>query len=143
MKSYHFFQPIAVRYGDLDPQGHVNNARFVTYLEQARVAYIRHLGLWDGRSYLEIGFIIAHLEIDYRAPILLGHPVQVGVRVSRLGEKSLTMDYRIQDPKTDRVYADATTVLVGFDYHAGRSLVIPETWREVMADFENIPRRAG
>jgi acyl-CoA thioester hydrolase len=44
MPGFHYYHPIEVRYGDLDPQGHVNNARYLTYLEQARIGYIRHLG---------------------------------------------------------------------------------------------------
>jgi len=65
MSDYRFFHPISVRYGDLDPQGHVNNAGFLTYMEGARVSYIRRLGLWDGKSFLEIGFILARVELDY------------------------------------------------------------------------------
>ena len=91
--TFRFFHPIIVRYGDLDPQGHVNNAAFLTYLEHARVNYIRHLGLWDGKSFLKIGFILARIELDYKAPILMTDEVEVGVRTSRLGNKSLDMEY--------------------------------------------------
>ncbi|NOY99067.1 MAG: acyl-CoA thioesterase, partial [Chloroflexi bacterium] len=39
MSDFHFYHPIVVRYGDLDPQGHLNNARYLTYFEQARIHY--------------------------------------------------------------------------------------------------------
>jgi acyl-CoA thioester hydrolase len=97
MPEFQFFHPITVRYGDLDPQGHVNNAAFITYLEHARVSYIRHLGLWDGVSFQEIGFILARIEMDYRAPIQLTDLVEIGVRVSRLGNKSLVMEYLVRE----------------------------------------------
>jgi hypothetical protein len=51
MNEFRFYHPIEVRYSDLDPQGHVNNAKFLTYLEQARIEYIGKLGLWDGSSF--------------------------------------------------------------------------------------------
>ncbi len=92
MADFRFFHPVTVRYGDLDPQGHVNNAAFITYLEHARVSYVRHLGLWDGKSFLEIGFILARVEMDYREPIQMTDLIEVGVRVSRLGNKSLVME---------------------------------------------------
>ena len=60
MSDFRFFQPMEVRYGELDLQGHVNNARFVTYLEHARVSCHQDLGLWDGRDVLGLGFNLVH-----------------------------------------------------------------------------------
>lgn len=141
MDQFRFYQPIDVRYGDLDPQGHVNNARYVTYLEHARVEYIRHLGLWDGSSYLDLGFIIARIELDFQAPILITDPVQVGVRISRLGGKSLDMIYRMENADTGDVYGRGKTVLVGYDYRTGESMELLDVWREKIAAFEDIPER--
>ncbi len=70
MSLFGFYQPIELRYGDLDPQGHVNNASYLTYIEQARIGYIRHLGLWQGGSFLDIGIILADVHLTFRAPIL-------------------------------------------------------------------------
>src|SRR5512133_2916352 len=97
MDEFRFYHPIEVRYGDLDPQGHVNNARYLTYMEQARIHYIRAVGLWDGHSFLDIGIIVADAHLTFKAPILFGQQVQVGARVTRLGNKSLTMEYRLRD----------------------------------------------
>ena len=44
MSQFRFYHPIEVRYGDLDPQGHVNNAKHLTYFEQARISYMVELG---------------------------------------------------------------------------------------------------
>lgn len=142
MTEFRFHQPIDVRYGDLDPQGHVNNALFVTYLEHARVAYIQHLDLWDGKSYLELGFIIAHIEVDFQAPILITDKVQVGVRVSRLGGKSLDMLYRVEDGASGKVFGTGKTVLVGYDYRERKSISLLDEWREAIAAFEDIPQRS-
>lgn len=142
MNAFQFYQPIDVRYGDLDPQGHVNNARYVTYLEHARVGYIRHLDLWDGSSYLELGFIIASLEVDFQAPILITDAVHVGVRVARLGGKSLDMLYRVEQVETGKVFGTGKTVLVGYDYRKGQSMELLDEWRESIAAFEGIPRRS-
>lgn len=143
MVDFRFFQPIDVRYGDFDPQGHVNNARFVTYLEHARVSYIQHLGLWDGSDYLGLGFILVHLEVDFQAPILITDQIQVGVRVSRLGDKSLDMMYRVENVETDKVYATGMTTLVGYDYKSETSIPLLEEWRRTIASFENIPEHSG
>jgi acyl-CoA thioester hydrolase len=138
MPGFRFYHPIEVRYGDLDPQGHVNNARYLTYLEQARIAYIHQLGLWKGGSFLDVGVILADAKIAFKEPIQYGQPVRVGVRVSRLGGKSLTMEYQIEDSGDGRVLATGSSVLVAYDYHQGRSLPLPDDWRRTLAEFEQL-----
>ena len=96
MADFPFYYTIPVRYGDLDAQWHVNNAKFLTYLEQARLAYLMELGLFDGRSFLDLGLIVADIHIAYRRPLKLGQVARVGVRVERMGNKSLTLANEIQ-----------------------------------------------
>ena len=136
MTDFNFFHPIIVRYGDLDPQGHVNNAATITYLEHARVSYIRHLKLWDGGSFLEIGFLLARVELDYRAPIQLTDQVEVGVKTTRLGNKSLDMEYLVRNSETGQVFAEGKTVQVAFDYQTQQTVPLKKTWREVVKAFE-------
>ncbi len=136
MPAFRFFQDITVRYGDLDPQGHVNNARYLTYLEHARIGYVQALGLWTGGSFFSLGFILATAQITYKAPIHLGQPVRVGVRISRIGTKSLTMLYTVQDGETGEELASAETVLVTYDYQTGTTIPIPDRWRDVIRRFE-------
>jgi len=138
MAEFNFYHPIEVRYGDLDPQGHVNNARFFTYLEQARIAYVIQLGLWDGRSFFDVGFILADAHLTFLAPVMFGQLVQVGVRVTRLGNKSLSMEYRIEEAVTRQVFATGSTVLVTYDYHDGRTIPIPAYWRQTITAFEGL-----
>jgi acyl-CoA thioester hydrolase len=71
-------------------------------------------------------------------PIQYGQPVRVGVRVSRLGGKSLTMEYQIEDSGDGRVLATGSSVLVAYDYHQGRSLPLPDDWRRTLAEFEQL-----
>jgi len=138
MPDYRFYQPIEVRYGDLDPQGHLNNARYLTFMEQARINYIKHLGLWGGGSFLEIGIILAEISIKFLSAVQFGQPVRVGVRVTRLGNKSLDMHYRMEDAQAGVELANGTSVLVAYDYQAERSIPIPDHWRRVIKFFEGI-----
>ena len=139
MPLYRFYHPIEVRYGDLDPQGHLNNAKYLTYLEQARIHYIKHLGLWDGGSFLKIGIILADAHITFRAAVQFAQPVRVGVRVTRLGNKSLEMEYCMEDAQTGQELATSTTVLVAYDYQTGETIPIPETWRKLIQGYEGLP----
>lgn len=139
MTDFRFYYPISVRYGDLDPQWHVNNARFITFIEQARIAYIMERGLFSGESFFDLGLIVADVHMAYRAPIKITQQVQVGVRVSKLGNKSMLFEYAVEDADTGQVFATAETVMVYFNYHLDRSEPVPDEWRQQIAEFEGIP----
>lgn len=136
MNSFHFSIPIQVRYGDLDPQWHVNNTRFLAYIEQARFEYLMKLGLFDGRSFLDLGLIVADVHIAYRAPIEIGQQILVRVRTARIGNKSLTLAYRVEDAQTGELCAEAETVMVAYDYRAHASVTVSEEWRAKITAFE-------
>jgi len=140
MTDFKFYHPIEVRYGDLDPQGHLNNAKYLTYIEQARINYIKHLGLWGSDSFLDIGIILADAHVTFKAPILFGQEVRAGVRVTRLGNKSLSMDYRLEDAQNGVILAECSTTLVAYDYHSGETIPLPDRWRETISEFETLPR---
>jgi acyl-CoA thioester hydrolase len=143
MDSYRFYHPVEVRYGDLDPQGHLNNARYLTYMEQARIYYLKQLGVWDGKSFLDIGIILADIHITFHSAVQFGRLVRVGAKVTRLGNKSLDMIYRLEDSDTGQEFATSSSVLVAFDYRAGKTVVIPDSWRQAIGKFEHLEAESG
>ena len=139
MPDYKFFHPTEVRYGDLDAQGHLNNAKYLTYFEQARLKYFLELGLFDpDRSFQEIGVIIADIHIAFHAPVLWGAPVKVGVRIAKVGSKSLTVEQCVTDETAGQTYASGTVILVAYDYHDHKTIPVPDEWREKVAQFEGL-----
>jgi acyl-CoA thioester hydrolase len=136
MTDFHFYHLIEIRYGDLDPQGHVNNAKFLTYMEQGRVFYLKQLKLWEGGSFLDIGIILADVQITFHKAIQFGDPIRVGVRISSLGNKSMTSEYCIEDARDESVYATGASVLVAYDYRNRRSVPIPDEWRNAIQLYE-------
>jgi len=136
MTDFHFYHLIEVRYGDLDPQGHVNNAKFLTYMEQARVFYLKQLKLWEGGSFMDIGIILADVQISFQKALQFGDPIRVGVRISSIGNKSMTSEYSIEDERDESVFATGSSVLVAYDYRNRRSVPIPEEWRTAIQQFE-------
>jgi acyl-CoA thioester hydrolase len=138
MDEFKFHHPIEVRYADLDPQGHVNNARFLTFFEQARVSYLIHLGLFSkDQSFLEVGIIIADAKVTFLAPVYFGQDVRVGVRVSRIGNKSMTMEYQVLDGANRQELANGSTTLVAYDYHLHQTMPVPDEWRTKIHQFES------
>ena len=114
-----------VRFRDVDAMGHVNNAVFATYIEQARIAFLSPSG-----AKIE-NMILARLEIDFRAQVSVGDEVEVEVIPGRVGAKSFELDYTMRVGTT--VVAEAKSVLVAYDYRSEASIDVPDAWREVLA----------
>ena len=129
VQGYDFVHREHVRFRDLDAMGHVNNAVFATYVEQARIEYLRSLGVLDGPLYM--GMILARLELDFVAPAVPEGEIEIGVRAARSGNKSFELEYELE--QQGRPVARAATVLVAYDYEQARSVPLPETWRDVLA----------
>ena len=121
MPEYPFIHQERVRFRDCDPMGHVNNAVYSTYLEQARIGVLGGLD----------PFILARVEIDFRAELRAGEEVEVASRCSRVGTKSFDLEHVIR--ADDRVVAEAKSVLVGYDYEAGQSVPITDTTKRRLA----------
>ncbi len=139
MPEFRFTHPIEVRYGDLDPQGHLNNAKYLTYFEQARVHYLLNLGLFEpGQSFTNIGIILAEVKVTFLAPVQYGTDCRVGMRISRLGNKSMTAEYTLIDADTKEELATGSAVLVGYDYRTKETIPISVEWREKITAFENL-----
>jgi acyl-CoA thioester hydrolase len=125
VEGFDFVHRETVRFRDVDAMGHVNNAVFLTYLEEARIAFLLPLGAEVTHM------ILARVEIDFRAPLRMGDEIEIGVRPSDLGTKSFELEYEVR--AGDRVAAEAKTVIVSFDYESGRSIELPDSWREALA----------
>lgn len=136
MSEYKFYSPIQVRYGDIDPQWHVNHAHTVTFIETARFNFVQELGIFDGESYFDLGWIVADVHVAFLAPITLTQKIRVGVRVAKLGTKSMTLEYQIEDEASGNALTTAETVMVHYDYHSHTTRPIPDEWREIIAAHE-------
>lgn len=142
--AFSFYHPITIRYADLDPQGHVNNATVLTYLESARLAYYETVGIWHRHTGETTGMVVAHIDIDYLAPIFLDQQIHVGLSVARMGEKSLTFEFQIEtipeaaNGSLTNVFplARGKSVMVAYDNRKAQSIPIPAEWREKITHFE-------
>jgi len=114
-----------VEFRDLDGLGHVNNAVYLSYLESAKVQYFREV---VGAGNLgELG-IVADAKIAYRSPAFFGERLEIGVRVGRVGTKSVEFEFEIRGPD-GRLVAEASSVHVAFDYASREPIELPEEWK--------------
>ena len=124
-----FTHRIEVRFRDCDPLGHVNNAVYLTYLEQARLVQWR--SLWKFEPLPDIpGIILARAEIDYKRSARYGDFLDVRIGLAALGRTSFTYEYEIVDT-SGQLVATARTVQVFYDYRAARPTPIPDELRRL------------
>ncbi|MGD1844013.1 MAG: acyl-CoA thioesterase [Salibacteraceae bacterium] len=127
---------IQTRFRDTDMLGHVNNAVYLSYIEIARLEFIKeqlpHLD-WSKQA-----FILARVEIDFRLPALLNDVLFAEMWVSRLGAKSFDFSYQIfkEHPDAPVLLASATTVMVTFDYATQKSIPLLPEWRELLEKYQ-------
>jgi len=131
-----YTHPITVRYRDLDPQGHVNNAVYLTYLESARIGYYQQVGIYRPEQQVLTGLVVVRNEIDYLAPIGLGQKLSVSLRVERLGHKSIAFAFQMASLPDERPLAQGRSVMVAYDNDAQQGVPIPPEWREMILQFE-------
>jgi acyl-CoA thioester hydrolase len=133
MDGFRFVHAQEVTFRDLDVFGHVNNAVYLTYLENARIGYMREV--LSIESLEDLLVILATVRIDFRSRASLGEVLEIGARVSRIGTKSFDLNHELRGPDA-RLVAVASTTLVTFDYRGDTTMPLPDLWRERIQSFE-------
>jgi len=130
----HFVHRLEVRFRDCDPLGHVNNAVYLTYLEQTRFSHWRALwGFGSPELPPEMpGIILARAECDFRRAARYGDVLEIRMHVADIGRTSFTYEYEIVDAHA-RTVATARTVQVMYDYAAEKPVPIPDNIRALLA----------
>lgn len=126
-----FSHRLEVRFRDCDPLGHVNHAVYLTYLEQARFNHWRAAGIAGTDAERIFGVILARAEIDYRRPAAYGDVLEIHLAVAAIGRTSFTYEYEIVDAHRQLI-ASARTVLVRYDYAAGKPVPISDELKQVL-----------
>lgn len=135
-EGYQHHITITVRFADLDAMGHLNHAKYLTYMEQARILYIRDVCGFEG-TWQAMGMILARVTCDYHLPVAFGDTISIYTRCSRLGGKSFDLSYVLVNSKNEQV-ATGQTVMVTFDYQANASMPIPDDWRTAMMAYDGL-----
>ena len=113
----------AVRFRDVDVLGHVNNAVYFTYMEQARTEY--WMRLFQVEDLNDISFIVVHAECDFKRPARMGDQIEVKIRTSSIGNSSFVWDYEILNAANSEMFARGKTIQVYYDYKNQKSLAVP------------------
>lgn len=121
-----FRMPLELRWRDLDAFNHVNNANFMTYVEETRIRWFDSaVAGWASKTHAPL---LAAVQMNYRLPIPYPAQVFVELLAERVGNSSLTLGHRIVDD-AGRLHADGHSVLVWIDVASSRPIPLPDSVR--------------
>jgi len=130
---------LSVRFMDLDALQHVNNARYLNFLEEARIAYCQEkLNLFNNINDLNV--LVARIEIDFMKPIHFEDKLSIHTRVSKMGTKSFTFEsvFSVEKEHANTIVSRALQTLVTFDIKSGKSIEVPNDIRQKINSIENL-----
>lgn len=124
---------IEVRYAETDASGIVWHGSYIAWLEAARTAFIRDLGLpYPDLVAAGFGFVVSELSLNYKRPAVYGDVVLIHTRLTRLQSRKMTLDYRLTRQSTGEPLSTARTVLI-FVTGNGTATSIPPEWRALFS----------
>lgn len=133
MSSAPITETIPVQWGEMDALGHVNNARFFSWFESARISLFERVGI-ESKPPMTVGPILATTTCDFLIPVVYPATVAVSVRAEKIGETSITMEYEVADAADERkLYARGTSVIVMVDYATMKKVRVPDDVRAAIA----------
>jgi acyl-CoA thioester hydrolase len=119
---------ITVRFGETDALGHINNASYFVYLEEARIRFFEKLGYkMDAGNW---NFILASTKCDFINQGYFNQALTLKTYVSKIGNKSFQLKHEITDSSTNGLIARANGIMVYFDFENQRSEPLPDRLRE-------------
>ena len=128
---------IKVNWGDMDALGHVNHSVYAKWMETVRMMYFSEIGMMNLYDDSNIGPILARIEIDYELPIVFPDVVTESTSVSRIGNSSFDMRYKIESQSNNgKSAATGSVVCVVLDYSSGIPHKIPLKLRKSIARLE-------
>lgn len=135
-----FVAEVRPRWSDMDAYGHVNHARTVTLLEEARIELLFTEAERRGAEALMAGVVVGRLAVDFHAPLVVSHrttTIRVELSVLELRVASFTLSYRVYDgPSTeDTLVATAETMMVPYDLRHGHARRLSEAERDFLASW--------
>ena len=122
-----YFKKIESRWGDMDGLRHINNAKYLTFLETARLEYLSTLGIdinrWDSKE----SVILASMKIDYHKQSSYPNIYEIGCKISRIGNKSFDIFNAIFESSSNNLILTGTFTIVCFDYHLQKTIPVPDS----------------
>ena len=123
-----------VRGYHLDLYGHVNNARYLEFLEEGRWSYYEKRVNRDEVHKRGLGMVVVNNNINYKYPARLHDVLEIHTDLEKIGNKSITFAQKIFLKGTDTLVIDASVIFVILDMKSGKAIEIDEDMKKYLKD---------
>lgn len=138
VKDFKFKTSVRVRFNEVDMLGVCHNAAYLIYFENARLQYLKELGLVPEKGLFSDGklFFVVRNEIDYRSNARYDDELDVYTKISFIKNSSFGFDHLILNAATGSIISEGKGIIVQVDPATGSSLSLPEKFTDAIKQFE-------
>ncbi len=135
--EFKYSLPVQIRFNDIDPLGHINNNVYFSFFDLGKIDYWEKM---QARSldWTEGSVVLANVNVDYFSPIYYKESIVVESKIIELGNKSGVFLQQIRNVKTNEIKCRCRSVFVAYNTALQTSMAIPDKWREVIAEIEEV-----
>ena len=130
--DFDFWTTIYTNWGDMDGLRHINHAKYLTYMETARLDLYGKIGHDLERWDKETSSILASMEVNYIGQAIHPSTFEIGQRISRIGTKSYDVLTAIFRKGENRPILQANFVLVSINYNTGKTIPVPDEFKKYL-----------
>ena len=135
-KVFHHIIPLQIRFNDIDKFGHVNNTVYFQFYDTAKTDYFASVCKdvdWESTA-----IVVAKIEAEFVAQIEANNRIAAGTRVTRIGNKSFTLEQEVFDTDTMELKSRCLSVMVLYDLKSRQTMAFPDSWRKAINEYEGL-----
>ena len=139
LEDFPLISPFSVPFADVDMMRHVNNVAYIRWTETMRSEYFAQVMKVPING--DHGMIQATINFTYERQLLYREQISIGCKIPRIGTKSFDFYYEIWSETAGHRAAYGITTMVAFDFINNRTIAVPQSWREAIAEYESAGQR--
>ena len=144
-ENYPFIYSAAIKWGEMDALGHLNNTVYFKFSEEARIHLLLELGISVSMS-MKMGPMLAYIDCQFKAPVVFPDSLIVGTWIEDIGHSSMHIMHHYYSQVKGDLVAKTKSVVVYVDYEKGAKIMVPEKVRTMIRAHQknfDLARLAG
>jgi acyl-CoA thioester hydrolase len=134
LNEYTAVEEMAVRWGDMDARGHVNNTIYLRYFESSRIALFRALNLYEEPTDVRVGPILSFQSCKYKAPLTYPDTIYVGAKIETIEGSKIIIKHSMVSKKQNRIVAEGEAHIIWYDYEHQKRASISEKLKQKLIE---------
>lgn len=136
-ESFRYILPIQIRFNDVDSIGHINNNIYFSYFDLGKISYFENLKA-SYVSWTDGIIVIAHIDVDFLAPVFYKEQIAVDTKIIKIGTKSVTFLQQIRNTLTNEIKCRCRSVAVTYNPKELKAMKVPQIWRDSISDYDSL-----